>query len=215
MTTFREKMDAEGDKLVNLVNSFSLPTYQKPYRRWSKKERLADAWSEFVSNKALDVRADLTFKQVRDVYSAPILGLPQTNNRVSLTYELAMANIAMFCERLNYACYKHAYKRYGKRLEIVSAIEGGKDDWRENRFTRDKEKRLHTHILLQLPKHIDFDDFATLIRKHWFATEWGYVENKVERIKSKYRCARYNTKTTPDAIDLENTFFRTESCATQ
>lgn len=40
MTAFRERMDAEGDKLVNLVNSFSLPTYQKPYRRWNKK----NAW---------------------------------------------------------------------------------------------------------------------------------------------------------------------------
>jgi len=214
MTTFRERMDAEGDKLVNLVNSFSLPTYQKPYRRWSKKERLVDAWSAFVSNKELDIRADLTFKQVRDVYSAPILGLPQTKNRVSLTHALAMANIAMFCERLNYACYKHAYKRYGKRLEIVSAIEGGRGDWRENRSNKDVEKRFHAHLLLQLPKHIDYDDFSTLIKKCWFGTDWGYVEGKIEKIKSKYRSAAYNAKTTIDAVDLENTFIRTESCAT-
>lgn len=208
MTAFRERMDAEGDKLVNLVNSFSLPTYQKPYRRWNKKERLADAWSEFVSNKALDIRADLTFKQSRLVVSPPILNRIQTTARVSLTHALAVANISQFCERLNYACYKHAYKRYGKRLNIVAAIEGGgRDVMRENRPTYDLDKRFHAHLLLQLPPHMLFEDFKAQVWKCWLGTDFGYVEGSIAPIKTKYHSARYNVKTSLDAVDLENTYF--------
>ena len=209
MTDFREAMDKTSKKLVK---RFSLPM-GLPFS-YANKNHLTDAWGEFVSNDAnVDVRADLTFRQVREVNTPPILGNIQTTERCFLTYSLAVANIAQFCERINYACYKHAYKRYGKRLDIVSAIEGGRGDWRENRPNNDKDKRLHAHLLLQLPTHIDYDDFSTLIKKCWFATDWGYVEGKVEKIKSKYRSAAYNAKTTIDAIDLENTFIRTESCA--
>ena len=210
MTDFRAAMDKSSKKLVH---RFSLPM-GLPFS-YAKKNHLTDAWGEFVSNDAnVDVRADLTFKQVREVNTPPIYGHIQTTERCFLTHSLAVGNIAQFCERLNYACYKHAYKRYGKRLDIVSAIEGGRGDWRENRSNKDVEKRFHAHLLLQLPKHIDYDDFSTLIKKCWFGTDWGYVEGKIEKIKSKYRSAAYNAKTTIDAVDLENTFIRTESCAT-
>jgi len=212
---FHTKLDMKSEYLVNQVKDFSLTATKMPYRYWSDKTKLTDAWSEFVSNKDIDVRADLTFKQMREIETTPILRCLQTTNRVFLTYALAVVNIAQFCERINYACYKHAYKRYGKRINIVSAIEGGKRDWRENRLSFDTDKRLHAHLLLQLPSHIPFDDFSALIRKCWFATDWGYVESKIELIKSKYRSVSYNMKTTPDAIDLENTFFTTESRATQ
>lgn len=208
--TFRAKQEILSKKLVK---RFSLPL-GLPFS-YARNNQLKDAWGEFVSNKAdVDVRADLTFKQGRDVQTPPLYGHLQTTERVFLTHALAVANISHFCERLNYACYKHAYKRYGKRISIVSAIEGGRGDWRENRVSNDTDKRLHAHLLLQLPSHIPFDDFSALIRKCWFATDWGYVEGKIEMIKSKYHSGAYNVKSTIDAIDLENTFFTTESRAT-
>lgn len=210
MTDFRATQDAASKKLVN---RFSLPVGM-PFS-YARKNQLKDAWGEFVSNNAdVDVRADLTFKQVREVITPPILGRIQTTDKVFLTHALAVANISQFCERLNYACYKHAYKRYGKRLNIVSAIEGGRRDWRENRLPCDSEKRIHTHLLLQLPSHITFRDFSALVWKCWIATDFGYTNGKIAMIKTKYHSAKYNVKTTPDSLDLENTFLTTESCAT-
>ena len=52
-----------------------------------------------------------------------------------------------------------------------------------------------------------FDDFQALIWKSWLGTDFGYVEGKIEPIKTKYHSASYNVKTTLDAIDLENTYF--------
>lgn len=211
MTDFRAELETSSKKLVK---RFSLPM-GLPYS-YARKNQLTDAWGEFVSNEAdVDVRADLTFKQVREVPTPPLYGHLQTTNRVFLTYALAVANIGQFCERLNYACYKHAYKRYGKRLNVVSAIEGGKEDWRDNRVSTDADKRLHTHLLLQLPSHLPFSDFSALVWKCWFGTDWGYSEGKIQMIKTKYHSAAYNVKSTLDAIDLENTFLTTESRATQ
>ena len=204
MTDFRARQDASSKKLLS---RFSLPMGM-PYT-YARKDRLAEAWGEFVSNDAdVDVRADLTFKQCREVQSPPVYGSVETTQKVFLTHALAVANISQFCERLNYACYKHAYKRYGKRINIVSALEGGRaDGLRENRPSYDREKRLHTHLLLQLPSHMLFDDFQALIWKSWLGTDFGYVEGKIEPIKTKYHSASYNVKTTLDAIDLENTYF--------
>jgi len=156
----------------------------------------------------------LTFKQCREVETPPLYGEIQTIQRVFLTHALAVANISQFCERLNYACYKHAYKRYGKRLHVVSAIEGGRGDWREHRSSSDMDKRFHTHLLLQLPAHLLFDDFWALIWKCWLGTDWGYGEGTIEIIETKYHSAAYNVKATLDSLDLENTFLTTKSRAT-
>ena len=211
MRDFRATQDALSKKLLN---RFSLPV-GLPFT-YARKNQLTDAWGEFVSNDAdVDVRADLTFKQMREVETPPLYGQMQTTQRVFLTHALAVANISQFCERLNYACYRHAYKRYGKRINVVSAIEGGRGDWRENRSSSDMDKRFHTHLLLQLPAHLPFDDFSALVWKCWLGTEWGYGEGKIAMIKTKYHSAAYNVKTTLDAIDLQNTHFNTDSRATQ
>ncbi len=202
MTDFRDMQETQSR---NLLKGFSLPL-GLPFS-YVRKNQHADAWGSYISNRAnVDVRADLTFKQGREMETPPLYGHLQTKRLVLLTHALAVANVYQFCERLNYACYKHAYKRYGKRLHIVSAIEGGKRDWRANRPYHDIDKRLHAHLLLQLPKHIHFDDFSKLVWQCWLGTEWGYDEGKIAKIKSKYHSATYNMKNALDAIDLENTY---------
>ena len=56
---------------------------------------------------------------------------------------LAHYNCINFANRLNTKVYKNAYKRYGKKLDMVSVVEGGKKDLRE--YARD-DKNIHAHI---------------------------------------------------------------------
>ena len=93
------------------------------------------------------------------------------------------------------------------------SIEGGDADLREGMSDTDKVKRLHTHILLQLPQHINFETFRTLIRDCWKDTSWAYDVDYIEPIKSHYGSARYNSNSTLDAIDLHNTNFANGSRA--
>ena len=119
----------------------------------------------------------------------------------------ARLNIAQFSSRLNYASYKHAFKRYGKKLDMVVSLEGGKGILRDNLSQMDMGKRFHAHILIQLPTHITFERFKIMILDNWYATEWGYYENKIELINSPFRSAAYQTKSSFDCIDLNNTHF--------
>ena len=114
MNDFRTIQNASSKKLVS---RFSIPL-DLPFT-FARKNQLTDAWGEFVSTNAdVDVRADLTFKQMREVETPPLYGQMKTAQRVFLTHALAVVNISQFCERLNYACYRHAYKRYGKRINV-------------------------------------------------------------------------------------------------
>lgn len=166
------------------------------------------AWTDFVKKNAnVDIRADLTFKQSKEVYAAPILGAAGVKKREWLDEDYARLNIAQFSSRLNYASYKHAFKRYGKKLDMVVSLEGGKGKLRDNLSEMDMGKRFHAHILIQLPAHITFERFKIMILEHWYATDWGYYENKIELINSQFGSAAYQTKTSFDCIDLNNTHF--------
>lgn len=148
----------------------------------------------------MDVRADLTFRQVifldkNDSY------LPSHQRKKEwIDDKLAKDNLRHFLHRLNYDCYKSAYKRFGKKIRVVPAIEGGRSMLRDARGG----KRLHIHLLLERPSHIDYMEFRDAIIKNWKSTKWGYNQNLIEEIKSLYGSAKYQVKTSLDAIDLEN-----------
>ena len=207
MSNFRNQLDFQSKQLVKRFSTkpvFSLK-YSGDYHRneYSKEE-----WCKFVEKNAnLDIRADLTFKQSIEEYSAPVLGVKLVRNRVPITEDLALINIAQFMNRLNYASYKNAYRRYGKRLEIISGIEGGRCFYRDNRFRHKEEsKRLHAHLLIQKPKHIPFEIFKGMILQNWYATDWGYYEANVELIDSIKGSAKYQVESSLDSLDLKNTF---------
>jgi len=212
MSNFRATMDVQSKKLVE---GFSLPESRQPFRYCGANEELSKMWGEFVSSTAaFDVKCDLTFRQVRIVMSPPLLGSIRIEQEMFLTEALAVSNISQFCERMNTACYRKSYKRYNKRLSVVSAIEGG---FRESRFLgngngaiyapSNTRKRIHAHLLLSRPIHIPYKDFQTLIIKNWIATRWGYVKCNIEQIKSVSRAAKYGVKLSLDSLDLQNTFF--------
>jgi len=199
MTDFRNKMEMQSKKLLRRFSD----RYQLPMDMVAKF-----AWTNFVKKNAdVDIRADLTFKQSREVYAAPILGLAGVKKRECLNEDIARINIAQFITRLNYASYKHAFKRYGKKLDMVVSLEGGKGILRDNLSEMNMGKRIHAHILIQMPAHIPFDQFKIMILDNWYATDWGYYENNIELIKSPHGSAAYQTKDSFDCIDLHNTHF--------
>lgn len=209
MSDFRATMKNKDRELKKRLPMPSLPPLN-PYSYYGRQV-LADAWGRHISKKVnVDIRVDLTFRQAIDVMSAPVLGVKKTQERIFINEGYAILNITAFLNRLNYACFKHAYKRYGKRLEVFSCIHGGDVDLREGVPQSDMGKRLHTHILLELPNHLEFATFKLLIEKYWKGTSWGYDVNYIEQIHSHFGSARYNAGFTQDSIDCQNTNFDNE-----
>ena len=209
MSDFRATMKNKDRELKKQLPMPSLPPL-KPYSSHGRQV-LGNACGRHISKKVnVDIRADLTFRQAIDVMSAPVLGVQKTQERIFINEGYAILNITAFLNRLNYACFKHAYKRYGKRLEVFSCIHGGDVDLREGVPQSDMDKRLHTHILLELPNHFDFATFKLLIEKSWKGTSWGYDVNYIEQIHSHFGSARYNAGFTQDSIDYQNTNFANE-----
>ena len=56
--------------------------------------------------------------------------------------------------------------------------------------------------------HISYDDFEKLIANNWLATKLGLWQRRIEPIRSLRRAAKYQVKTSLDALDLQNTTLR-------
>ena len=207
MSDFRQMMEQKGKTLVNRFSNQALP-----FHHYGGKTSLINEWKDFIGNghKNISIRADLTFKRSRKIYP-PSIGNHISYARVhKITEGDAVVNIASFCNRLNYASYKHAYKRYGCRLDIISCIEGGRNLLREKTPDGDAIKELHCHLLLERPKHISYKDFELLIKKLWMDTEWGNTQHYIEPIRNLYASAKYNVKSSLDSLDLTNTYLNTK-----
>jgi len=206
MSEFRNRMYNQSKRMRELVSCFSSqPLY--PFSYYGM-EKFADAWGSFVKeNVDVDVKCDLTFRKCIETTPPPVFGTQQVTTKTYLTEAAAIDNIGQFITRLNYACYKHAYKRYGKRINSIVAIEGGDTELRELQSANDNTKRLHTHLLLQKPSHIDFDEFRLMIIRHWTDTAYGYNEHVIEEIRTIKRSAKYQVKYGMDNLDLTNTYY--------
>lgn len=206
MTAFRKRMYNQSKRMRELTSCFSAQPLH-PFSYYGK-EKFADAWGSFVrDNVEVSVKCDLTFRKCIESTSAPIFGTTPFAYKTYITEALAIDNIGSFLTRLNYSCYKHAYKRYGKRINSIVAIEGGDASLREYTSIKDIGKRLHTHMLLQRPSHIDYDKFRLLIIRHWTDTTWGYNQHAIDEIKTIKGSAKYAVKSGMDNLDLTNTYY--------
>ena len=169
----------------------------------SRQPSLHDSFGRWIGSEcSMDVRADLTMRQVVCVDSAD-KHLPYKHRRkMWINDRHAADNISLFLHRLNYTCFRSAYKRYGKRIKVSSAIQGGVSILREERG----EKRLHAHLLLEKPNHLNFDDFREAIIKNWLSTKWGYNEHNIELIKSLSGSAAYQVVDNMLSLDTQNTY---------
>lgn len=155
-----------------------------------KPNSLKNAWIDFAGRYPFAVRADLTLRSARWVKN--------NDNRVSRWVRLndyrASENNRIFLDRLNKRVFGNAYKRYGKKLDVMMVLEKGS-----------LNGRLHVHGLFSCPEWLPVEDLKRLIDESWSATPWSYDERLIEDVKSVYGSVRYNVKNGLDAIDLENT----------
>lgn len=111
-----------------------------------------------------------------------------------LTAEAADQNVSWFLKEVNREVFGHAHKKYGKRLIVVDAREGGNGSLH----------RSHRHILLEKPTRFSDDDWKLLIELAWRKSRWGYKQNEFVRAENQNAVVHYCTKTGGDALCLAN-----------
>lgn len=204
----RHSHDRDMDR-KDTAKSFSLSVPSHNPHSYAAKKVLTNAWGEYVSAVgagALHIRADLTFQKGMMMHMPASGGRPATRFYQSINEDIARETISTFLTRMNYAAYKHAAKRYGKKLRVVTAVEGGKTELRQYTRTTDRDKHLHAHLLLEQPDHMTFSEMYDAITKNWYALKWTNIVSKIEPIESLYGSAAYNAKSSTDSLDLENTY---------
>ena len=88
---------------------------------------------------------------------------------VLLTRQLAIRNYRHFLNVLSSMTLGKAAKRFGRRINSISTIEGGKG------------KRLHIHSVIDCPREDLIERFPSMITKAWRKTQWGYGEIDVQQ----------------------------------
>lgn len=155
-----------------------------------KKRALKDEMIDWCSSSPLSVRADLTMKKARwkKNNNGEVYGWVRVNE------DIARKNSKIWLDRVNKRVYGNAYRRYGKKLNVVTVIEKNKDN-----------KRLHIHALIECPDWMPKSDLIDIVDKSWDRSPWSYDERRIEEIESVRGSLEYNMKTGLDAVDIENT----------
>ena len=104
------------------------------------------------------IAVTLTFKQV----------FHSVCGSIRLTATQASQNVRHFLNKINRKYYKNAHKRHGKSLSAFPVMEISSDG------------RLHYHLLIDRPPHINAVQFGTDIRSIWQSTDWGYKEVHID-----------------------------------
>jgi len=67
-----------------------------------------------------------------------------------------------FTNLLNRAVYKHAFRRHGRRLNVIPVLE------------KERSGRWHYHLAIEPPTHLGSEAFAALIIDCWLKTDWAF-----------------------------------------
>ena len=118
MLNFKDKLQSQSKSLMVRFSSVFSPLPVKLFK-------LKRSMNEFITDYSnISVACDMTFKPYIS-YSCPLTNIKKYE---TISESLAYANVINFANRINYKIFKNAYKRYGKKLDMVSVIEGGKKD---------------------------------------------------------------------------------------
>lgn len=103
------------------------------------------------------VHLTLTYKQQRFL-----------NGRwYKLTEDIMEQNLKHFLNLVNSKVFGNGFKRYGKKLKILS-----KNELSIN-------QRLHNHLILEKPKRYDYLIFSKIIIQSINKTDWMYLEHHI------------------------------------
>ncbi len=105
----------------------------------------------------------------------------------------ASKNLRHFMNRLNSEVFGKAFKRFGKRLQIVPVLE------------RSSSGRLHYHLILENPYRETPVLFERMIEKEWAKTRYGVREVHVHySVDQGWVDYITKFKSASDGIDWEN-----------
>jgi hypothetical protein len=108
----------------------------------------------------------------------------------------ASRNFQHFHNRLNHKLLGSRAKRYGARLRMVVILELSADH------------RLHFHCIIDRPCDCSFPDFAAIIRKQWWKTDFGYhqvdVQDQPNAGCTDYILKQRQKRSLLDSIDWAN-----------
>lgn len=189
MLGFKKRLQEQSKRLLVRFSSVYSPLPVKLFK-------LRKSWGDFVNDYSnISVACDMTFK----IYQKSLCPLTNKTSWDYITESLAYANVINFANRLNYRIYKNAYKRYGKKLDMVSVIEGGR---KELRTSCKEDKNLHAHIGVELPAGMNLTEFKKIVQECWTDTYWGNYNNKITNIKSRSAYSNYQVKDNLDSLVL-------------
>lgn len=95
-------------------------------------------------------------------------------------------------KHINKNAFKSAYKRYGKRVFILGAIEGNGVD-----------KRKHIHLSIGIPNHYDEQYFKSWLLDEIPKYQWVYKQYKVDILETKQDEIKWHRYLTKDGFELE------------
>ncbi len=152
-------------------------------------------WAKTFLHSRADIQIAVTLTMKQAVHNGT--PLPEY-----LTRDQASVNVKHFLRRLNDEVYGNAARRHGKKLDVISSIEGdaGKDGY----------KRLHAHLAIQFPPRLNIDNqfhhlkFKSMIDSCWLKTKWGYERTDYQICSNAYGWISYIIKEGSDSIDLQN-----------
>lgn len=126
---------------------------------------------------------------------AVTLTMKQRIGPEKLTALCATSNFRHFSNVLNQKVFGNSFRRHSKRLTIIPMLETSAWD------------RLHYHVTIEVPERLELQEFETLIRRSWVATDFGYDEVDVTPVYSsgwiRYCLKKFDASAT---LDIENVF---------
>jgi hypothetical protein len=117
-----------------------------------------------------------------------------TGERSFITVERASQNLRHFLNRMNKAIFGNAYKRYGKRVQVIPVYE------------KDVDTHLHFHLFIEKPDRLSDLRFECLIRTNWIKSDWGLWSIDIQK-DTDSGWLKYITKDTCasfENVDFEN-----------
>ena len=100
--------------------------------------------------------------------------LHKTVNNENKTFKLdkhnSSQNFRHFKNVLNRKVFGKSYHRFNKQLKMLVVREKSS-----------QTKRLHLHLIIEQPKHIEFLEFKRLIEFIWINCDFGFTEIHIEK----------------------------------
>jgi ribosome biogenesis protein Nip4 len=109
------------------------------------------------------VHLTLTYKQKRFL----------NGSWFNLDEQIMEQNLNHFLNLINSKVFGNGFKRYGKKLKVLS----------KNEFSINQ--RLHNHLILEKPKRYDYLIFSKIIIQSINKTDWMYLEYHMNHPTSK------------------------------